>query len=925
MKERALSRVGATIQQKYRINRLLGIGGMAAVYAATHRNGHRVAIKFLLDHLLDDPNIYRLFSREAYVANQVGHPGAVPVLDDDVDDEGCAFLIMPLLEGETLRTRWERAQKRLSLDEVCVFASDVLAVLDAAHAKGIVHRDIKPDNLFLTTEGDVKVLDFGIARRSETDGSVSMTGPMIGTPAFMPPEQALGHGRAIGPHSDCWAVGATMFSLLSGEYVHPASSGGAQLAAAATKHARSLAEALPEAHAAIVKLVDKALAFEVGDRWQSAKEMREALAKAYEEAAGAPLSGAAARVQAELVDELAPASSDEGATERGQVDAAGGSPAEGVPEAAPEGPARVPSARPERSENGRSKSQTLTVLEAGITRGRASKGHRAWGVILGGAVAVGAALALMHVYGRKETTASVVKDGAAEFSLTNPPATGVRATAQEAFNAGIQLWLDNSYWEARERFLAAADADPTFARAHLFAVLTYVATGDTVRLHYRKALDLRSNLDEVDKRILDALGPSVQDPPDLAETERRLSEIVTAHPHVLLASALARRRLALDRPQDALAVFNTHDFSTQSPAIVHGMIADVAIAEGRADDAKKALALCLGASPTSANCLRTLTVLQGHDGACAEAEATSRRWIAAWPNDAEPYEWLANALYGRTRSVESARTALERKWQLTGESERDITRASDMTYLALLDGDIREAKQQLDVWEHLASLSSDADVRATPAELRLDLSYEMDPAAQVRANAQRDLERSAAWTEGSLQDFRVTTTRILLRTGGTTEDQVLRDREAWMATDRNGIYASNARRWFNFFAETAVTPRLAADAIAHLPQERPFFGPYACDTECDEIVGETFATAGDYARALPHLERASKACAVDWPIHTLRARFLLGNALAALGRRDEACNAYRNVVTTWSRVRGSRVVRDATARLVLLQCKPPTE
>jgi len=86
-------------RSEYRIDRLIGIGGMAAVYAATHQNGHRVAMKFLLDRFSDDPEVRHLFSREPYVANQVAHGGAVPVLDDDVDDEGCPFLVMPLLEG----------------------------------------------------------------------------------------------------------------------------------------------------------------------------------------------------------------------------------------------------------------------------------------------------------------------------------------------------------------------------------------------------------------------------------------------------------------------------------------------------------------------------------------------------------------------------------------------------------------------------------------------------------------------------------------------------------------------------------------------------------------------------------------------------------------------------------------------------------
>ncbi|HWL88473.1 MAG TPA: serine/threonine-protein kinase, partial [Polyangiaceae bacterium] len=255
--ERALARLGTTVQQKYRIDRLLGIGGTAAVYSATHRNGHRVAIKFLLDHLLDDSDIYHLFSREAYVANRVGHPGAVPVLDDDEDQDGCVFLIMPLIEGETLRARWERSNKRLPVAEVGVLLADVLDVLECAHSKGVVHRDIKPENLFVTLAAQIRVLDFGIARRTGGDTTLTMTGRFIGTPAFMPPEQALGNRQAIGPHSDLWAAGATMFSLLSGETVHPAETSGAQLAAAATRHARSIGSVLPEIPPAIGEVIDK--------------------------------------------------------------------------------------------------------------------------------------------------------------------------------------------------------------------------------------------------------------------------------------------------------------------------------------------------------------------------------------------------------------------------------------------------------------------------------------------------------------------------------------------------------------------------------------------------------------------------------------------------------------------------------------------
>jgi len=307
---RILARIGAMVQNKYRIDRMLAMGGTAAVYSAVHRNGHRVAIKFLLERYSDDPEICQLFSREAYVANQVGHHGVVPVLDDDVDESGCPFLVMPLLEGESLRARWERANRRVPTEEALILIADVLDVLAAAHAQGIVHRDIKPDNLFVTSAGHVRVLDFGIARQLDAGTSISMTGRMVGTPAFMPPEQAMGERRRIGPPSDCWAVGATLFALVSGEFVHPADSAEALLVAAATRTARSLREVLPDAAPALVDFVDKALAFNPEDRWLSAREMRAALPDAFAASTGAPFSAVASRVRADIVDELSPRSDD---------------------------------------------------------------------------------------------------------------------------------------------------------------------------------------------------------------------------------------------------------------------------------------------------------------------------------------------------------------------------------------------------------------------------------------------------------------------------------------------------------------------------------------------------------------------------------------------------------------------------------------
>ena len=275
----ARMRIGQVLREKWRLDSLIGVGGMAAVFAATHRNGKRVAIKILHPQIAVDQTVEARFLREGYVANSIGHDGAVSVLDDDETDDGSVFLVMELLEGETLDARAARFGGRLPTAEVVALSEQLLDVLVAAHAKGIVHRDIKPENLFLTKKGQLKVLDFGIARLLELAGSTAATktGSMLGTPAFMPPEQALGYVKDVDQRSDLWAVGATMFTLLSGEAVHHARTVNEQLVSAATKAARSVGEVAPNLSASLVGVIDRALAFEQAERWSTALDMLDAL------------------------------------------------------------------------------------------------------------------------------------------------------------------------------------------------------------------------------------------------------------------------------------------------------------------------------------------------------------------------------------------------------------------------------------------------------------------------------------------------------------------------------------------------------------------------------------------------------------------------------------------------------------------------
>ncbi len=279
--EQARARVGRVLCGKYRVDRLIGIGGMAAVFEGTHlRNANRVALKILHRDLATQKDMRARFLREGYAANSVGHPGAVRVLDDDKGDDGSIFLVMELLEGETLDARFEKSADKLGVSEVVSLTIDVLDVLAAAHGKGIVHRDIKPENLFLTREGEVKLLDFGIARLRTAAPTVTGRGDSLGTPAFMSPEQALGRVAEVDAQSDVWAVGATAFLLLSGQFVHESATSAEMIVRRGSIPAPQLASLAPHVPQAIAAVIDRALAFDKGNRWPSAKAMRDALAEA---------------------------------------------------------------------------------------------------------------------------------------------------------------------------------------------------------------------------------------------------------------------------------------------------------------------------------------------------------------------------------------------------------------------------------------------------------------------------------------------------------------------------------------------------------------------------------------------------------------------------------------------------------------------
>src|ERR1700761_7869060 len=229
------SQVGTLLSGRYRLDAQIGAGGMSTVYRAFDTVLERqVAIKLMHREIAADADQLERFRREARAVAQLNHPHVVGVIDAG-EDEGRPYIVFEYVEGETLKERIRRGG-RLPIPEAVAYAIEIARALGAAHARHIVHRDVKPQNVLVDEEGSAKVTDFGIARTLEEDG-LTADGRVLGTTNYVAPEQAL--GQDVTGQSDLYSLGVVLYEMLTGEVPFT----GESQVAVAMKHVR---EAMPD-------------------------------------------------------------------------------------------------------------------------------------------------------------------------------------------------------------------------------------------------------------------------------------------------------------------------------------------------------------------------------------------------------------------------------------------------------------------------------------------------------------------------------------------------------------------------------------------------------------------------------------------------------------------------------------------------------
>jgi eukaryotic-like serine/threonine-protein kinase len=852
----------------FRIESRLGVGGMGIVYRAVDEKLKRpVALKVLPEEFADRER-QRRFLREARSAAAITHPNIATVYDVG-EAEGHIFIAMELIEGDTLRERIERG---LSVAESLLIAKEIARGLGRAHAKGIVHRDLKPENVMISNQDEVKILDFGLAKlddlgqmstlsTEQTEENLTLEGRVVGTPAYMSPEQTL--GEVVDARSDIFSFGIVLFEMLTGTRPFHGATAIAVMMSAGRDAPKRPSELNPMVPVEVDRIVGRCLEKVSALRYANGDELRSVLDAV--NGARSSLSGATTLSAAPRM-------------------ASSGPPASG-----------------------------------------AAKSQWARARLLGGFIAVASLLTAGVLALRPkhdvsvETTAARGDESAPSPSVIGlldspPPATKSPEAAAEYRRAMTDI--RDAIRPPQTALRRAVQLDPEFAAAHLRLAMWWMLPPTSTR-EYGEALRLRDRLDARDNEILYAEEPAAAGvPSNLVEAERRYTALVDKRPkdlEILLRLATLRGRL------DAASARPTLEIASGLAPSMPGI--ELAAGDNEKDldsleMAQRHYERCLALSSGATRCMSRLARLGASSGRCDVYEQEVKRILVL-----EPASWFfrrdgLGAALATGASEDSVRAAIAGALSADSPALRGVDKELLEGDAALWRGSMLLARDAFDRAERVDRDQGESTALTWTFPQRLTIAEELGDADSIRSILRAYVGARSLTTENAYDD---TALRGLRAHHVIPDEELLQLRDRWR---RDMTNVSAPLLWLRYEASIAATEQEAVQVLASGLAPKISHDELDVNATLGHVlvVAQRYA---DAASRLEPVARNCAIFRDDRSYVTsiVPAAYDLGEAREGLGDFDAACAAYKRVVDLWGRaVPRSRTAEAARARRVALRC-----
>jgi eukaryotic-like serine/threonine-protein kinase len=885
---------------RYIVQALLGTGGMGEVYRAYDPDlQRRVALKVIKSR--DEPQELGTLARarllrEARAAASLNHPNAVSIFEVGESD-GALYVAMEYVEGKTLRALL--GASAASWKQKLRWLVEAARALEAAHRAGLLHRDVKPENIMVRTDGTVKVLDFGIARRLESAVSpdnpteiaslptLTEEGTLIGTPLYMAPEQL--RAEELDGRSDQFAWGVVAYELLSGKNPWMDRSNALALVAILDRAPASLAELCPDLPAAAERVVTRALAKDPKERFESMAALTAALE---------PLIFADGSSIETLETELRPTS---GVRERGGVRASVPALSTTASVSKPNSPREAP-----RKNLGLMTLAGLPLL-----------GLLAWGAV--------------EMLGSKTPPQTTTALPSASVPVPEETSASDVPGADEAYREALQLWRDGASGKRVRRELEQSlKLDPALSAAHLrLGLLALQTEPEKGREHFQKAFQHRARLGPRDKALLDASEPYFRATVDLPEFEKRLAAAALAFPDAAeIHYWLGTGRLFRDQLGAAVKAYDRAleiDASFIPAWWLKGQSLDLM---GKREESRAAYDECLRVSPVAAVCLSERIRSRRYSGPCGPVEADARAWVALEPDAPNGHFLLAEALAARGAPKEAVLASIEQARSVTQAEDRALIDSAYGAGVALLYGEFASAEELLLSWSSAVSVKTRVDSsQASPLALLADLHEETGQRERAVAVAEKYLAVSSSLVKDPLEgDPSIAFHALLYRAGKLNEETYRARRDVWVKEQLERLRRQQATEsspfqvWLDAYADPTRTREQARDALDAMAG----FGaipPWTQRSLAPASIGKVYALVGRAEDALAMLRPATASCVVlTRPIAHTQTHYYLGMALETKGDVAGARLAYQKIIDRWGKAEPpSTTAQKAQERLDALE------